>query len=236
MFEYLKKYGWISLLIILILILGKEISIYSSSSNQIDLNQIESDTEEEEVATKNKIWVDVKGAVAKPGIYEVTEEEIVNDVILKAGGLKKDAYTDNINLSQKVIKQMVINIFTKEEFNKLKGKNNFDICYVNSYDISTCLDSAFSLIISDKEKEATVKIEESTITTNSSVSNEPTIVNINTASINILTTLPGIGPSKAQAIIDYRSTNGAFKSIEDITKVKGIGEATFAKIKKYLKV
>ena len=61
-------------------------------------------------------------------------------------------------------------------------------------------------------------------------------VNINTASAADLDKLPGIGPTKAQAIIDYRTQNGSFKSIEDIEKVKGIKGGIFSKIKDYIKV
>lgn len=56
-------------------------------------------------------------------------------------------------------------------------------------------------------------------------------VNINTATTQELQTLPYIGPAKAQAIVDYRKEKGAFKTIEDITQVKGIGKATFEKLK-----
>ncbi|TEU14080.1 MAG: hypothetical protein E3J21_16915, partial [Anaerolineales bacterium] len=56
-------------------------------------------------------------------------------------------------------------------------------------------------------------------------------VNINTATAEELGTLPGIGPTKAQSIIDYRTTNGPFQSIEDIKDVRGIGDATFEKLK-----
>jgi competence protein ComEA len=56
-------------------------------------------------------------------------------------------------------------------------------------------------------------------------------VNINTATAEELSTLPGIGPTKAQSIIDYRTANGPFQSIEDIEKVRGIGDATFDKLK-----
>lgn len=56
-------------------------------------------------------------------------------------------------------------------------------------------------------------------------------VNINTASAEELKALPGIGPAKAAAIVEYRKANGAFKAVEDLKKVKGIGEGIFAKLK-----
>jgi len=62
-------------------------------------------------------------------------------------------------------------------------------------------------------------------------SNEQSKVNINTAGESELMTLPGIGPSKAQAIIQYRDEHGAFKQIEDIKNISGIGEKTFEKLK-----
>ena len=56
-------------------------------------------------------------------------------------------------------------------------------------------------------------------------------VNLNTATVSQLEDLPGIGPAMAQRIIEFRETEGAFTSIEDIKKVKGIGEAKFEKMK-----
>ena len=61
-------------------------------------------------------------------------------------------------------------------------------------------------------------------------------ININTASVEELDESPGIGPSIANAIIDYRTTNGPFKQIEDINAVKGIGDALFEKIKDQITV
>ena len=60
--------------------------------------------------------------------------------------------------------------------------------------------------------------------------------NINTATKEELEALPGIGPVKAQAIIDYRTANGAFKSPEDVMKVKGIKEGEYGKIKDQISV
>ncbi|HCK99304.1 MAG TPA: hypothetical protein DHW42_04265 [Candidatus Marinimicrobia bacterium] len=61
-------------------------------------------------------------------------------------------------------------------------------------------------------------------------------VNINTADIETLVKLPGIGPVKAQSIIDYREKIGKFESLYEIAKVKGIGKATVAKLEPYLKI
>ena len=63
-----------------------------------------------------------------------------------------------------------------------------------------------------------------------------TIININTASLDQLMTLPGVGESKATAIITYREENGGFKSIDDIKNVSGIGDALFEKIKEFITI
>lgn len=61
-------------------------------------------------------------------------------------------------------------------------------------------------------------------------------VNLNTATASDLDGIKGIGPSKAKAIIDYRSKNGSFKSVEDLKNVKGFGEKSIAKLKSELSV
>lgn len=65
-------------------------------------------------------------------------------------------------------------------------------------------------------------------------SNDSKVVNINTAGIVELQTLPGIGEKKAQAILDYRNEHGAFTKVSDLAKVKGIGNKTLDKMKPYL--
>jgi competence protein ComEA len=57
------------------------------------------------------------------------------------------------------------------------------------------------------------------------------LININDATLEQLDNLPGIGPTTAQKIIDYRTANGPFQRIEDIMNVSGIGPATFEKLK-----
>jgi competence protein ComEA len=61
-------------------------------------------------------------------------------------------------------------------------------------------------------------------------------VNINTANLKTLTALKGIGPERAKNIIDYRTKNGNFKSIEDLKKVKGIGDKIFSQISSLIRV
>lgn len=61
-------------------------------------------------------------------------------------------------------------------------------------------------------------------------------VNLNTATLSQLEDLPGIGPALAARIVDHRQKNGAFKSVEEVMAVKGIGEKNFAKIQSYLSV
>lgn len=61
-------------------------------------------------------------------------------------------------------------------------------------------------------------------------------INLNTATASQLEDLPGIGPALAARIVEHRQKNGAYKSVEDVMAVKGIGEKNFAKIQTYLSV
>jgi len=67
--------------------------------------------------------VDIKGAIQNPGVYRVSADSIVDDVILLAGGLLENADTSNLNLSKKVTDEMMITIYTREEVEKLTKKD-----------------------------------------------------------------------------------------------------------------
>ena len=165
-------------------------SLSSGNNDNINFNVQRREQKEDE----NKIFVDVKGAVKNPGVYETTKEKRVKDIIEEAGGLLEDADTSNINLSQKLRDQMVIYILKKGEKPKQIGET-------------------------------------------SSVGNSnDAIININTASKEQLMKISGIGKTKAEAILAYREKNGEFKKKEDITKLRGIGKATFDNIKDKIEV
>ena len=209
------------------------LSIYSikisNKNNDILCENNEDIDNNAEVALNNeikKMYVDIKGAVKNPGVYQVNEENIINDVINFAGGLLDKAYVENINLSKKVQDELVIYVYTKDEIKKNNLQEN-QTCSSNNYIITECTENKVSIITSNENNENNEN-------NNSSVSSS--LININIASIEELTTLPGIGESKAQNIINYREENGYFKTIDEIKNVNGIGEATFDQLKKYITV
>lgn len=200
-----------SLLIIILLSFG--IWLYNKNENKEPVIN-ECIVNEEIDDTSDLIYVDIKGAVKKPGVYQVKSNSIVNDVIKLAGGLTSGATTKNINLSQKITNEMVIYIFKKSELTTTKESIKCDTkcdtkCEPKIIEVNNCITTTTSI---------------------NNESNENSLININTASKEELMNLTGIGESKADAIIEYRNKN-KFIKIEDIMNVSGIGEAAFAKIK-----
>ena len=184
----------------------------------------------EEVVETPPIYVEVKGAVNHPGVFEVNENNIINDVIALAGGLKDNAYTDNINLSKKVSDELVVYVFTKEEYKKNSSSNN---THTNTSSTSS---SKESYQIDEATKNNISIITSSNSETTTSQDTTSKLININTASAQELTSLPGIGETKANNIVSYRTENGYFKTIEDLKNVSGIGDATFEQLKDYITV
>ena len=191
----------------------------------------------EEVATTQepkKIKIDIKGAVKNPGVYEVIDSNNVSDVITLAGGLKKTADTSNLNLSRKVTDQMVIKVFTSTEIKKLDNSKTEETtsCISNTVVIDSCKDSS---IVEVSESEADTNT--SSVTQNKEQT-EPGngLISLNTATLEQLMSLSGIGESKAKSIIEYREKVGSFTKIEDVMNVSGIGESVFNKIKDYITV
>lgn len=172
------------------------------------------------VSSSDKLTVDIKGAIERPGVYEVEVGKRVQDVISLASGLKEDADVSLINLSKKVEDEMVIIIYTKDEVLKFQKSSNDSVSSLPS-------PSCPSIPI----------INDACITDSSSDSDskkEDLKVSINQGSVDQLMMLPGIGKSKAQAIVQYREENGGFQSLEELKNVSGIGDAVFAKVEAYI--
>ncbi len=172
--------------------------------------------EKEEVVENSFIYIDIKGAVNKPGVYKIDSNSRVIDAINKAEGLKEGGDTSLLNLSQKLHDEMYIYIYTKEEvvnFIKVNEEKN--------QQIDEC------------KKTNEVCIDKESIKEDEVINNK---ININKASLSELKLLPNIGESKAQAIIDYRNSVGIFKTINDIKNVSGIGDSLFDKIKDLITV
>lgn len=95
----------------------------------------------------------------------------------------------------------------------------------------------FSLGRSTGARSTQISVEQSTASPDTEASGtEAALININTATFEELDSLPGIGPTLAQNIIDYRDTYGDFECIEDIMKVSGIGEMVFNDIRHLITV
>lgn len=215
--KYINKKTKI-LLIILIAIMAIGISYYAyqnekESQNIIEQQNLEIEENKQEESSKEteKIIVHVSGAVQNEGVIELEKNSRIADAIEKAGGFREDAYTKDVNLAYKLEDGMKIYIPTMEE----------------------------------KENEKANVIVESNIETennNNSYSNTDegknvnSKVNINTASKEELDTLPGIGPSTAEKIINYRKEKGKFKSIEEIKDVSGIGDSKYENIKDMIEI
>lgn len=181
-----------------------------------DVSALNNSNEDE--TEKNTIFVDIKGAVKKPGVYEMEVNQLVNDAIKKAGGLTKSAYTKNINLSQKLKDEMVIYIFSSSEIKKMNEKIITDTtCQCETIEVNNCITNPTKTNSSNQEEQTTK------------------IININTASKEELMSISGLGDSKADAIITYRKEH-PFTNVEEIKNVSGIGDSVFAKIKDYITV
>ena len=222
MLRFLKKYKYVITIFLFMLIIFYivfvKVNLKSKEKNLVDNQVVINEVEKVEVDLKDDlVYVDIKGAVKKPGVYKINSDKKIIDVITIAGGLMENANTDNINLSKKVTDEMVIIIYTDEEV-----KN------------SNIVDTVIKVI--DKECVCPNIQNDGCINTeiNDSITNVNKTININTATLEELMSINGLGEAKAKAIIKYREENGYFKIIDDLLNVSGIGEALFEKIKEYI--
>jgi len=207
--ELLENKKIIILIIGLIICLIGVLIFYAFNNNEVEVKELSITTKKEVVKVDN-FFVDIKGNVNNPGVYEFTSGDRVIDAIEVAGGLTKNANTNNINLSKKLTSEMVIYVYSNKEVKNNDNLSCNNICDVEIIEVNNCIEK-------------------------NNVENT-NLININKASLEELLTLTGIGESKAKSIIEYRDTNGNFKDINELKNVSGIGDALFEKIKDKISV
>ena len=144
---------------------------------------------EDKTTVSTVIYVDVKGEIHHPGVYQMKAENRVKDLIEAAGGFTPLADDQKLNLAQLLEDQMVI-------------------------------------VVPKKGEEVNSELAQAPTSQKKEVGKEGK-VNINTATVEELKTLKGIGEKKAEAIIEYRKQNGSFKNKEELMKVRGIGKKLY---------
>ena len=181
------------LAVIVIILVGRGM-MASPTKEKVMVTNAVTTTRVEETTTMmpQNCYVDIKGEVLHPGVYEFSCESRVQEVIKKAGGFTEEADETKINLAQKITDQMqmiVPNLHSKQEGGVTEGNS------------------------------------EKGNSSNTTLSNlKQGTVNINTATLEELQTIKGIGKKKAEAILQYRKEHGAFRTKEDLLQVKGIGK------------
>ena len=177
------------------------------SAGSTDRTELSDASSEEE----KTLVVHICGAVSAPGVYELPAGSRIIDAVEAGGGFLPEADEACCNLAEEIVDGCQIYIMTKTE---------------------SCADG-------QTEKKAGIQTSpdsdmqttDRNVRSNSATALENGLVNLNTADVAALMTLPGIGESRAKAIISYREQHGAFAQIEDIMKISGIKQAAFSKIK-----
>ncbi len=193
------------------------------------------------------ICVDVSGAVVNPGVYRLPEGARVYEAIAAAGGFLPEADTDVLNQAARLEDEDQIRIpsATKEaaesagdspgeNFGKNTGENIGQNSRDGSKESSPQSGENDTDTENDRQEKASyglIRKNQNSQETETSVSENEGRININSASAEQLQTLPGIGESKAAAIIAYRETHGSFSAAEEIMQISGIKEGLYSKIK-----
>lgn len=186
----------------------KNITVSEESKDNKEKEGNEED-KKENISSETGIFVHIDGYVNNPGVYQIKENERINLLIEKAGGLKNGYSIKNINLAAKLSDGDKVYIPSIEEEKSLGNQNN------NNNNAN----------IGGKHTNNGNNLNNNvSITKNNKI-------NINKANVSELKQITGIGESTANKIIDYRENVGKFKKIEDIKEVKGIGDSKFESLK-----
>ena len=193
------------------------------SVDEVDVGDVlETGESSGEEKLQGKIYVYITGEVNVPGVVILNKGSRIVDAINAAGGTTVKANVTKVNLVYVLEDGMKVNI---PNSNDLKNNPDFEYITMNSGDGAD--DTGISGGSDGNYSEVNSKF-------NSGTNNNYSIVNI--ATQTELESLPGIGPSLALKIINYRKENGKFSSIEEIKNVSGIGDSKFESLKRYIKV
>ncbi len=165
------------------------------------------------------IKVEIKGSVVNPGVYTLNKDSTVSELVKKASGLESNADISVTNMAKRLEDEDVVIIYNKEEINEMK-KGNTSIKYVDKECMCPMINN--------------VSLFDEAVTNLDGIIMDTGKVSLNSATKEELMTLPGIGESKANLIIEYRENNNGFKTTEEIMNVKGIGKSMYEKIKGYI--
>lgn len=166
-----------------------------------------------------EVQVHVAGRVAKPGVYKMPADARVNDALAMAGGAKPDADLEQLNLAAKLIDGTQVYVPGKEPSEPEKVAEPYQ-------------GGRHSAVVQTYAARP-VDVRSSG---GGSKNPAPNSISLNTATKAQLEQLPGVGPSTAQKILDYRQEHGGFSSIDELMAVKGIGPKKLEAMRKYLRL
>lgn len=243
--DFIEKYYYLIIIFLLLVTIAIVLIKPSRKVTNIVKEYSSNNIQDLSSSDDSKIKVEIKGMVLNPGVYELENGKRVNDLIEVSGGLLENANTNYLNLSKKLKDEMIIIVYSNDEINSFKENKNSN--YENIKIECNCPDTINNacMDIGDISHEDNITYENNSENKNSNSENKnldsnisdiDSKISINEASIEELTKVSGIGSSKAKSIIEYRKQNGNFKTIEDIMNVSGIGKSLFEKIKDYITV
>ena len=216
----LKKILIISLIIIIIITSIVITNIKNKKYEEIEYNEIIENSEkinyEEKIET---IKIHISGEVKYNGIIELDEGARIDDAIKIAGGLTENADISEVNLAYTLLDGQKWYIPTV-------GVAAHSDPQINDKNVVGVAPLGDPQIITTENGEGIIQDNQNNILK----------ININTATQTEFETLPGIGPSLAYKIVEYRNQNGKFKTIEDLKKVSGIGENKYKQIESFVKI
>ena len=215
MLEFIKQKKNLLIIIGIIILVGIYWFFNMSTTTQDittqdNMLEVAENTNEDEVESEEDIIiVHITGGINNPGIVKLKENSRIEDAIDAAGGLTEDSDISGVNLAYMLEDGIKIRIPMIDDDSDASVKEE---SYITE-------DSGKNVILEDNSE-----------------SSSNSIVNINKATQTELETLPGIGPSLATKIIEYRENNGKFSKKEDIKNVTGIGDSKYSSIEEFIVV